>query len=193
LKQTNRRKVLVRVLSYIVAVAIIASIVLTIVPSIFAAKNNSTVAGTTDTVTASDATDSNTSRQSGKSNDLTRYYTSAIAGSIEIGVIFLTPSSKDKNTLTFEIQLDNHIVDLAEYSNLNELAELDVDGVKINDGFKWNSDGSDGHHMAGTLSISNSYNGQPILSSSTKELKLILKDIEGVKESVFVYKGDTLK
>lgn len=193
MKQIKKRKELMIALSCIVVVAIAVSIIFPIISTAFAGKSGGTKAGTTSTGTTVGTDSSNTSQQSDKGNELNKYYTQGRAGSIDIGVIFLTPSSGDKNSLSFEIELGNHTIDLSKYNNLNKLAELDVDGVVISDGFTWTSEEGSGHHIVGVLKVSNSYKGQPVLKSDTKELKLILKNIEGAKETEFVYKGDTLK
>ena len=55
-------------------------------------------------------------------------------GNIDIGVNYLNPKTGDKDTLTFEVTLGTHSIDLTEYEDIRKYVELRTDaGVAISD------------------------------------------------------------
>lgn len=123
-----------------------------------------------------------------------KYLTYSEGGNVNIGVIFMNPISKDLDTLEFMVMLDTHSEDLARYKELNKFVELRTDnGLVVTEGFVWEAESDEGHHVSGSLKIKNSYKGKPILDSNTGYLKLVFKNIASVKEREHVYQDDTLR
>lgn len=106
----------------------------------------------------------------------------------------MNPISKDQDTLEFIVILDTHSEDLSQYKELGKFVELKSDdGITITDGFVWEAESDEGHHVSGSLKIKNSYKEKPIFDNNTRYLKLIFKNIAGVKAVEHVYQGDTLR
>lgn len=109
-----------------------------------------------------------------------------------MGVIFENPLTGETKDLVFEVMLNTHSVDLGKYKELQKYVELQVDEkIIITDGFTWENEG-EGHHMSGLLRLKNEYNGEPILTNNTTQIKLILKNIE-IESREHIYKEDTLR
>ncbi|WHH59996.1 hypothetical protein [Petroclostridium sp. X23] len=138
-------------------------------------------------------TDNDSSQQNTTQNNEAKYFTSSNGGNVDIGVIFMNPIEKDETDLVFKVMLNTHSVDLSDYSELNKYVKLKTKEITIEDGFVWDSDSSDGHHISGTLKIKNQYDGKPILDDKTEYIKLVFKNIAGVKEREHVYTKETLR
>ncbi|MDK2934418.1 MAG: hypothetical protein PWP27_2228 [Clostridiales bacterium] len=129
-----------------------------------------------------------------KANNEAKYFTSSIGGNVDVGVLFLNPLVNDTDNVLFNVMLNTHSVDLTKYEELAKYVELQIDeDIIIKDGFIWEGENQNGHHISGTLKIKNDYEGAPIFDDNTKSLKLVFKNIAGVKERVHIYKGDTLR
>ncbi len=80
--------------------------------------------------------------------------------------------------VSFEISIDTHI-DSLDF-DLTEISVLeDDDGNKYNP-IKWEGSSPGGHHRTGILSF-------PKLNGQTKYIKLVIKDVYGIPERVFVW------
>lgn len=123
-----------------------------------------------------------------------KYYTSSTGGNVDIGVFFITPIMDNNDDLVFDVQLNTHSVDLSIYKQLTNFLELRTEGnVIIKDGFIWEVDKEESHHVRGTLKIKNNYNGSPIYSENTDYLSLVFKGIGGITEREHLYKEGTLR
>ncbi len=123
-----------------------------------------------------------------------KYLTFSQYNNINITVNYLSPKNQEKDFLTFYIALDTHTVELTKYKDIGKYVELQTDaGVAIREGFEWNLESSEVHHISGTLKIKNNIEGKPIVDSDTKSFKLMFKNVgdAGVREHV--YEGDKLK
>lgn len=124
--------------------------------------------------------------------DTAKYYTVSSGGNVDVGVIFKNPLTGETKDLVFEVMLNTHSVDLGKYKELQKYVELQVDEkIIITEGFTWESEG-EGHHMSGLLRLKNEYNGEPILTNNTTQIKLILKNVE-IESREHIYKEDTLR
>lgn len=84
-----------------------------------------------------------------KSNVAAKYVTISQEGNIDIGVNYLNPKTGDKDTLTFEVILGTHSIDLTEYKDIRKYVELRTDtGVVISDGFEWTLESSESHDIS---------------------------------------------
>lgn len=129
-----------------------------------------------------------------KANDPAKYMTISQEGNIDIGVNYLTPITGDTDTLTFEVILGTHSVDLTEFSDVRKYVEIRTDtGVLINDGFEWELQSGESHHISGLLKIKNEIEGNPIVGPDTKSFKLVFKNIPDKSEREHVYEGEKLK
>ena len=132
--------------------------------------------------------------QPGNTNFLAKYMTFSQANNIDIIVNYTSPVNKDKDTLTFDITIDTHSVDLTKYVDIRKFVELRTDaGIKISNGFEWDLESGEGHHIGGVLKIKNDIDGKPIVDSDTKSFKLVFKNIGDTGETEHVYEGDMLK
>lgn len=83
---------------------------------------------------------------------------------------------EDGETFDFNITLETHSVNLDQDLTLNSVL-IDDENNSYNP-IKWEGDPPGGHHRSGTLKFKS-------IIPKPKSLKLILKDIGGVKERVF--------
>ncbi|AOY77751.1 hypothetical protein [Clostridium formicaceticum] len=173
----------------ILAVIIAGIVMLTIfLPAIFEipGRNNN------DTSLLSQEKQATETKENATKN-VAKYYTSSIGGNIEIGVIFKNPLMDNNDDLVFDVVLNTHSVDLTKYKELSNFLELKTeDNMIIRDGFIWEADNEDSHHMSGVLKIKNSYDGKPIYTENTNYLNLIFKNIGDITEREHIYKDDTV-
>jgi hypothetical protein len=100
---------------------------------------------------------------------------------ITVRVVFANATQPQPNgDLIFQIDVDNHSVDLSKL-DLTQGTTLIVDGTKrITDGFRWAKKGA-GHHVSGVLSLPNrDTDGGPLVTRATKEVVLEINGIGGV-------------
>lgn len=81
--------------------------------------------------------------------------------------------SSTAGTLSFEVALDTHSVDLS--MDLTALATLTTDAGMTVQATRWDAP-LGGHHISGILSFPSSIDGKPILDGASK-LTLIIKDV----------------
>ncbi len=99
-------------------------------------------------------------------------------GNIDILVNFIPPAGDKYDELKFEVTLETHTSSLSDFSEINQFAELITDtGITVNNNFKWESDSTDSHHISGTLTIANDFEGRPFIDETTKSFTLIFKGI----------------
>lgn len=99
---------------------------------------------------------------------------------IAVRVVFANAREAQPNgDLVFEIDVDNHSVDLSTL-DLTQGTALVVDGTKrITEGFRWKKQGA-GHHVSGVLSLPNrDKDGGPLVTRATKEVVLEINGIGG--------------
>lgn len=121
------------------------------------------------------------------------YYTTSGGGNIEIGVLFKNPIMDNHDDLLFDIVLNTHSIDLSKYKALDSFLELRTENnVTITDGFIWEAEVEDTHHIRGVLKVKNSYNDEPIYTENTNYLNLVFRDIGGINEREHIYKDATL-
>lgn len=90
--------------------------------------------------------------------------------------------NSSQDTLSFEVTLDTHSIDLS--MDLAALATLSTDtGMKVQ-AARWDAP-LGGHHVSGTLSFPSSVDGKTILDGASK-LTLIIKDVD-TAERVFTW------
>lgn len=91
-------------------------------------------------------------------------------------VIDVTPTNlgQDTDTLTFEVSMNTHSVDLS--MNLALLATLSADNGQSVQAVSWDAP-SGGHHVSGTLSFPTSLDGKLLLEGATM-LTLSIKDVD---------------
>ncbi len=86
----------------------------------------------------------------------------------------------------FDIVMDTHAVDLDGF-DLKQLAMLRVDGREIQPA-GWDAP-KGGHHRSGTLSFSaTGSDGRRLLTADTRSIELIIRDIAGVPDRVFLWR-----
>jgi flagellar basal body-associated protein FliL len=133
-------------------------------------------------------------QQPSNANAISKYITFSENGNIEIIVNYMSPVNKDQDNLTFEVLLDTHSVDLSKYVDIRKYVELRTDaGITIKDGFEWNLENKEAHHISGILKVKNNIDGKPVVGSDTKSFKLVFKNIGETGEREHVYQGDSLK
>jgi hypothetical protein len=94
-------------------------------------------------------------------------------GAVEVSVIPVNISSPGE-TLSFEVSLNTHSVDLS--MDLAALATLNTDTGKSIQATAWEAP-LGGHHVEGTLSFPASVDGQSILEGA-KTVTLTVKDLD---------------
>jgi hypothetical protein len=179
----------------IIAIVVVGAFIFTmLLPTIFAALGTEKGSLPEWSQNKKDTLQQANSIEAGPTGNEAKYFTSSKGGNVDVGVIFMNPIVSNEDYLVFKVMLNTHSVDLTKYSNLNKFVELQVsDNVVIKDGFIWESESNEGHHISGTLKVKNDYNGKPILTDDTEYLKLIFKNIADVKEREHIYKKDTLR
>ena len=82
--------------------------------------------------------------------------------------------------------MDTHAVDLDGF-DLKQLAVLRVDGREIQPA-GWDAP-KGGHHRSGTLSFpATGSDGRPLITADTRSIELLIRDVAGVPERVFVWR-----
>ncbi len=107
------------------------------------------------------------------SQDLTRSDSQG-AVTVEVKPVNLTDPGE---TLSFEIGLDTHSVDLS--MDLATLATLTADNGRTVQATVWDAP-QGGHHVSGTLLFPANLDGKPVLDGATK-LTLIIKDLDAAE------------
>lgn len=129
-----------------------------------------------------------------KTDNAAKYMTISRDEDIDVAVNYLNPVTGDKDTLIFDISVGTHSIDLAKYADIRKNVELRTDaGVTISDGFEWNLENNESHHIRGILKIKNDIEGKPIIDSDTKSFRLIFKNIGDAGTREHIYEGDKLK
>lgn len=129
-----------------------------------------------------------------KTGNAAKYMTVSQDDNIDIGVNYLNPVTGDMGTLTFDVIIGTHSVDLAQYADIRKYVELRTDtGVVISDGFEWIPEDNGSHHISGALKLKNNFEGKPIVDSNTKSFRVIFKNVGSAGEREHVYEGDKLK
>ena len=86
----------------------------------------------------------------------------------------------------FDIALNTHAVDLDGF-DLAQLAVLRVDGREIQPQ-GWNAP-KGGHHRSGALSFPvTGSDGRPLITANTRSIELVIRDVAGVPERIFVWR-----
>ena len=127
------------------------------------------------------------------SSNASKYVTVSDGGNVKITVTLMNPVEKNENDLVFNVMFETHAVDLTAYKNLGKFVQLQSDDISVADGFTFKVDNDDSHHLSGTLKVKNSFNGKPLLTDSTKSLKLTFNNVADVPKRDHVYAGDALK
>lgn len=123
-----------------------------------------------------------------------QYITISQKGNIDIIVNYLNPVIGSNDVLTFEVSLGTHSIDLTEYKDIRKFVELRTDiGEVVTEGFEWDVENAESHHINGSLKIKNNIEGKPIVGQDTKSFKLIFKDIPDEGEREHLYEGEKLK
>ena len=101
-------------------------------------------------------------------------------GQVTVAVTWAGPSAEP----VFTIAMDTHSVNLDGY-DLLQLAVLRTDlGVKVPPR-EWDAP-KGGHHRKGTLTFpATTTYGQPVLTATTREVVLVIRDVAGVAERSF--------
>ena len=87
----------------------------------------------------------------------------------------------------FEVALDTHAVDL-DGLDLAQLAALRVDGGREVRPSGWDAP-TGGHHRSGRLTFpTTTADGKPLISADTRSIELVIRDVAGVGERVFVWR-----
>ena len=85
----------------------------------------------------------------------------------------------------FAIVMDTHAVDLDGF-DLKQLAVLRLDGREVQPS-GWDAP-KGGHHRSGTLSFpATGSDGRPLITANTRTVELVIRDVAGVPERVFVW------
>lgn len=135
----------------------------------------------------------NESEVESESVDMTRYTTVSQKEGIDIVVTYLSPVLEDKDMITFEVAIDTHSVNLSKYNDISQFVELRTDsGTVISEGFVWNPENTEFHHINGTLIVKNNYQGKAIIDLDTKLFWLIFKNIDSTSEREHLYVVDKL-
>lgn len=116
-------------------------------------------------------------------NDLIR---TSEGGSVSVDVTFENPQTREKDPLVFEIAMNTHSVNLDTYDLPKQAILKTSDGRQFKD-FTEETKGS-GHHRTIYLKIKN----KGIITSKTKSLELVLKDIAGVPTREFKWEKQYL-
>jgi len=132
--------------------------------------------------------------QSDNSDNTVKYMTISQNGNIDIIVNYLNPVIEFSDVLTFEISLGTHSVSLSEYMDIRKYVQLITDaGIVISEGFEWDLQNAEDHHISGILKIKNDIDGKLIIGEDTKSFKLVFKNIPDTSEREHIYEGEKLK
>lgn len=132
--------------------------------------------------------------QSDNSDNTVKYMTISQNGNIDIIVNYLNPVAEFSDVLTFEISLGTHSVSLSEYIDIRKYVQLITDaGIVISEGFEWDLQNAEDHHISGILKIKNDIDGKLIIGEDTKSFKLVFKNIPDTSEREHIYEGEKLK
>lgn len=132
--------------------------------------------------------------QSDGSDNAVKYMTISQNGNIDIFVNYLNPSIGSKEVLTFEVSLGTHSVSLSKYRDIRKYVELVLDtGIVVSEGFEWELQNEEDHHISGILKIKNDIEGKSIAEEGTKSFKLVFKNIPDRSEREHIYEGEKLK
>lgn len=132
--------------------------------------------------------------KTGSSDITVKYMTISQKGNIDIAVNYLNPVSGAKDTLAFEVLLGTHSINLTEYKDIRKYVELRTDtGVVVTEGFEWDVENAENHHISGILKIKNDIDGKPIIGQETKSFKLVFKNIPDASEREHLYEGEKLR
>lgn len=103
-------------------------------------------------------------------------------GSVEVVVLYLNPLQQEQTQdLSFEVTLDTHSANLAQY-DMKKSSFLRVDGGPEIKASEWIKPGGGGHHLAGTLIFKSPD------TSADKILELVIKTVGEVEERIFQWK-----
>lgn len=107
-------------------------------------------------------------------------------GGVVMRVTYMNPVAEiDTGELVFEVRMNTHSADLDAYK-LEELSILKIDKGKGYKPLGWFNPGGGGHHRFGTLKFpGKNKEGKDIITKDTKEITLIIRDIDNVKERSF--------
>lgn len=132
--------------------------------------------------------------QLNNSDNSVKYMTISQNGNIDIIVTYLNPVIGSSDVLTFEISLGTHSVSLSKYKDIRKYAQLITDtGIVISEGFEWDLQNSEDHHISGILKIKNDIDGKLIVGDNTKSFKLVFKNIPDTSEREHIYEVEKLK
>ncbi|MGD9678837.1 MAG: hypothetical protein AB7V16_10905 [Vulcanibacillus sp.] len=132
--------------------------------------------------------------QSDGSDNAVKYMTISQNGNIDIFVNYLNPSIGSKDVLTFEVSLGTHSVSLSKYKDIRKYVELVTDTeIVVSEGFEWELQNAEDHHISGLLKIKNDIDGKSIVREDTKSFKLVFKNIPDTSEREHIYEGEKLK
>ena len=102
------------------------------------------------------------------------------AGQVTVAVTWPGPAAGP----VFAVTMNTHAVDLDGY-DLRQLAALSADKAQNVRPIGWDAP-SGGHHRQGNLTFPpNAADGTPLIGSSTKSVKLLIRDVAGVPERTF--------
>ena len=107
-------------------------------------------------------------------------------GAVVMRVTYMNPVANiDAGELIFEVRMNSHSVDLDAYK-LEEMAILKTDRGKVYKPLGWFNPGGGGHHRFGTLKFpGKNKDGGDIITKDTKEIIIIISNIDNVKERSF--------
>ena len=107
-------------------------------------------------------------------------------GAVVMRVTYMNPVAEiDTGELVFEVRMNTHSADLDAYK-LEEMAILKTDRGKVYKPLGWFNPGGGGHHRFGTLKFpGKNKDGGDIITKDTKEITLIISNIDNVKERSF--------
>ncbi|MHB8947167.1 MAG: hypothetical protein ACYC6I_11610 [Bacillota bacterium] len=105
-------------------------------------------------------------------------------GNVEVSAVFLNPLRPEEKDLAFEIFFTTHSGSVAD-SKLEDLATVTTDsGEKLAKDFSWTAESDDAHHRYGILRVKAlTADGKPVITASTGQLTLELRDIGGIKRT----------
>ncbi|MHC4103323.1 MAG: hypothetical protein ACYSR9_00175 [Planctomycetota bacterium] len=107
-------------------------------------------------------------------------------GAVTVEVTYMNPiQNVAAGKLVFEVEMNTHSVDLESYT-IEKISLLRNDKGAVIQAQAWDKPEGGGHHRSGELVFSNTDDsGKPVVTSETKFIELVIKNLSGVKERIF--------
>ncbi|WP_427340055.1 hypothetical protein [Caloranaerobacter sp. DY30410] len=125
------------------------------------------------------------------SDENIKYIRTDFQNDVYVDVVFLNlflDNENLKENLVFDVFLNTHTYNISE-NNLEQKIVLKNDkGLEVSENIEWLPVGiPEGHHVFGKLIVPSKVNGQSLIDNNTEYLKIIMTDVAGAEERVFIW------